>query len=120
MENSSRPTVSGSASNSGGCELGPCFIAALALRHSKSCSMRCGAALASDSADGAAAAPGVAYNIAEVSAAVNGMLTSFESAFPGGLADIVQQLTPPLSIPSTLPGLAVGTGEQMYDWYQNH
>jgi hypothetical protein len=48
------------------------------------------------------------------------MLTSFESAFPGGLADIVQQLTPPLSIPSTLPGLAVGTGEQMYDWYQNH
>jgi hypothetical protein len=50
----------------------------------------------------------------ETTALLNDIWTS------GGAPDIIQQLTPPPSIPSTWPGWVVFGGGQAYDWYENH
>ena len=57
---------------------------------------------------------------AAVSSSIYDTWLGFEYAFPGATADTIQMLTPPSSIPSTIPGAVVFGGEQIYDWYRNH
>jgi hypothetical protein len=43
---------------------------------------------------------------------------TFEFTYPGATADIIQQVTPPPSIPGTLPGLVVGLGVLADEWWE--
>jgi len=57
----------------------------------------------------------------EIYTAASEFWTGVEIAYPGATAataDVLQMLTPPLSVPSTDWGLAVVLGVQAYQWYE--